>query len=267
MTMLEVPSQFRRPWQKHPYWRPGPSVSNGSWFEHYVKDRGLKLGDDWIYVPITWGCYRKGKKWTSAMNWLRKKYQKGRRYLTVCSHPRGLEDIKPSWLTVAGYSHGDVLLPLVTNRTETLPIGTLEKKYKSNFIGSVDRHTDIKQIRSRMVKAMPEDAYLAVNKKVPFDEYYQVLQQSEYTFSPRGNGPSSYRMYEALAAGSVPVYIWEGKCCLPFADQVNWDEIAVIQEKDFTGELPARDAKAGMEFFREFCTPEQVCIQLERIFQ
>jgi hypothetical protein len=38
--------------------------------------------------------------------------------------------------------------------------------------------------------------------------HHALLQSSKYAFAPRGNGGSSFRICEAIAAGSVPVYIW-----------------------------------------------------------
>ena len=57
-------------------------------------------------------------------------------------------------------------------------------------------------------------------------EYVEALVQSEFTICPTGSGPNSIRIYEALAAGSIPIILtreldlagprslWEGACVI-----------------------------------------------------
>jgi hypothetical protein len=35
------------------------------------------------------------------------------------------------------------------------------------------------------------------------------MHTSVFHLCPRGNGPSSYRLYEALQADTIPIYIWD----------------------------------------------------------
>ncbi len=43
-----------------------------------------------------------------------------------------------------------------------------------------------------------------------------VIERSNFTLAPRGFGATSFRMYEALQLGSVPIYIWDYDLALPF---------------------------------------------------
>lgn len=36
-----------------------------------------------------------------------------------------------------------------------------------------------------------------------------LIQGSVFHLCPRGNGPTSYRLYESLQAGTIPIYVWE----------------------------------------------------------
>ena len=38
--------------------------------------------------------------------------------------------------------------------------------------------------------------------------HHALLQSSKYSLAPRGNGGTSFRICEAISAGSVPIYIW-----------------------------------------------------------
>jgi hypothetical protein len=37
----------------------------------------------------------------------------------------------------------------------------------------------------------------------------KLIHSSAFHLCPRGNGPSSYRLYEALQADTIPIYIWD----------------------------------------------------------
>jgi len=41
-------------------------------------------------------------------------------------------------------------------------------------------------------------------------DWEALIHGSVFHLCPRGNGPSSYRLYEALQADTIPIYIWEG---------------------------------------------------------
>jgi hypothetical protein len=53
------------------------------------------------------------------------------------------------------------------------------------------------------------------------------MRRSEFALCPRGYGATSYRMYEAMQFGAIPVYISD-KFWIPFEKDVNWYEFCVI---------------------------------------
>ena len=46
-----------------------------------------------------------------------------------------------------------------------------------------------------------------IHDRDPFWE--RMMHTSVFHLCPRGNGPSSYRLYEALQADTIPIYIWD----------------------------------------------------------
>lgn len=62
------------------------------------------------------------------------------------------------------------------------------------------------------------------------EEYLNLIESSNFTLAPRGNGVSSYRMYEALRMCSIPVYIWKYNLNLPFAELIDWNTVAIVLE-------------------------------------
>ena len=58
-------------------------------------------------------------------------------------------------------------------------------------------------------------------------EYVSSLADSDYVLAVRGEGNYSYRLYEALAAGRIPVYV-DTKAVLPLESTVPWADLCVV---------------------------------------
>lgn len=108
------------------------------------------------------------------------------------------------------------------------------------------------------------------------DEYDANMRDSDYVLCIRGHGNFSFRFYETLSAGRIPVFI-NTDCVLPYDFVVNWREVCVWVEAheiphaaekiaDFHSRLSPADFKAlqhearrrweqwgsPLGFFREF---------------
>ncbi len=58
------------------------------------------------------------------------------------------------------------------------------------------------------------------------------LRASDYAVCVRGTGNFSYRLYEVMSMGRVPVFI-DTDCLLPLADRIDWRKLAVwVEEAD-----------------------------------
>jgi len=62
-------------------------------------------------------------------------------------------------------------------------------------------------------------------------EFYNNIEESNYTISIRGTGNYSARFYETLAMGRIPIFI-NSDCILNFSDLINWKEHIILIEKD-----------------------------------
>lgn len=70
-------------------------------------------------------------------------------------------------------------------------------------------------------------------------EFIENILSTDYTLCCRGRGNFSYRFYETLSAGRVPLLI-DTDCVLPFADRIDWARHCVIVPEDNMKEAPAR---------------------------
>tara|TARA_R110001599_G_scaffold352221_3_gene586350 strand:+ start:482 stop:1213 length:732 start_codon:yes stop_codon:yes gene_type:complete len=110
-----------------------------------------------------------------------------------------------------------------------------EKKFKYGFIGSCNH------AGRNIFKELKLDDYLfednrnqiwsmsSIDKRQSIIKFLTRLSECEYVFAPRGVGSSSFRLYEAMSVGSIPIVT--GMIEYPFESRVRWDDMC------FRGEL------------------------------
>ena len=67
-------------------------------------------------------------------------------------------------------------------------------------------------------------------------EYFQNILNSDYALVARGKGNFSYRLYEVLSCGRIPVFV-NTNCVLPFQDIIDWRKYMVWVEADEIGTI------------------------------
>ena len=60
-------------------------------------------------------------------------------------------------------------------------------------------------------------------------DFCRRLARADYAFAPRGVGSSSFRLYQAMMSGAVPIV--SGMLDYPFSDEVDWTEFCIINEE------------------------------------
>jgi hypothetical protein len=68
-------------------------------------------------------------------------------------------------------------------------------------------------------------------------EYFDNIVNSDYIVCGRGNGNFSYRLYETLALGRIPIFI-DTDAALPLQDRIDWKKYCVWIDEN---QLPAID--------------------------
>ncbi len=102
---------------------------------------------------------------------------------------------------------------------ETL-VRASKRQINCNFIGSLrgDRLTMIQEIKNHSALHCYLHYKMAWASRQGLSpiKYRQILTQSTFTFAPHGNNPESMRIWEAMEAGSIPVYTLWDKADLEF---------------------------------------------------
>jgi hypothetical protein len=118
-----------------------------------------------------------------------------------------------------------------------------DRNYLYSFIGSKTH-----SIRSELLSIKhPANAFIKdtsglkawemdIEKKLEYEkEFYLVMKESFFILCPRGIGPCSYRLFETMQLGRVPVIISDQWVEIPGID---WDKISIRVSEAMIDQLP-----------------------------
>jgi len=155
-----------------------------------------------------------------------------------------------------------------------------KKEYDFCFIGSTEVWNrnilkNIEHPRYYFEDTSNFTIYKNMDKKDKIDHiiaFLEKISKSKFVFCPRGGGSSSFRLYESMMVGSVPIVT--GMNDYPFEDIVNWDNISIRTTLDGEGlKLAAKKTKEinynsirknGIDFWDKYCKMENLYKWLTR---
>lgn len=263
---------------------PYPCYHQGLYLEEYFCNFFINSCIDKqysrIYIPIFWtNIYLK--------NWIHNyrnpmiqcflnTLPKDLKYFTVCQHDdapsENIEHLDIDVYSAGGNYKKGIPIPLICS-----PIPNDSKVYDKNifcsFVGS-----DTHEVRKKTIESYKEDKefFIAskgwqynVNKS-ELDFFIETTKKSIFTICARGYGKQSFRFYEALQLGSIPVYIYDDEPYLPFSDRIKYDDFCVVINirdiQDLKNILKSKTtsdienmSKRGKEIYDNFFTMEKVC--------
>jgi len=95
-----------------------------------------------------------------------------------------------------------------------------DKTYFASFVG---KHTH--PIREHIFNLKGNEGYVIGDADIKIDNYCKIMSNSIFNLSPRGYGLSSFRMYEGLQYGCIPIYVSD-QFILPF--YFDFKEIGIL---------------------------------------
>lgn len=213
-----------------------PPYHQGKYLEDFFIDfyRNQNSDSETFFIPISWTtCYIQN----TNLGLLQEKLlslDKTRKYFTVSQHDDAIREHMPPNTTnyCAGGNGGGISIPLVCSRIPTELITKFNKKDRDifcSFIGSVTH-----PLRQKMISILEKDSnyylkYGAWNNNLKmndFEHFAEISSRSKFTLCPRGYGKSSFRMYESIQFGSIPVYIYDDDW-RPFKELVDWESFSI----------------------------------------
>lgn len=239
--MVYLINENLRPQANYPVY---PPYHEGLYIEEYFFSKYKEEYSDRKYIDVFWTnlyCNKDytGKNDVDIQSELNKLDPNGK-YFTVCQHDDGPKERLPKDTLIfsAGGNRkvGNIIpIPLICS---SIPRSFIPQKTEKNifasFVGSLTH-----PIREKIYYAVHDKSdYLLLmcnwSNTVPHQnliKFIDVTSTSKFSLCPRGYGPTSFRMYEILQLGSVPVYV-SNDHYLPWSDELTWSDFCVIISED-----------------------------------
>jgi hypothetical protein len=211
-----------------------------------------ELESDYIYLPIQWTSYHINndygkntynlKQFCSALT----EQHPNEKFFTVVQYDGGtLVDIDNCLIFGSSGSFSSPIgknsiyepIPLLSDPHDGDPSKT--KKYKVGFAGVDKTHP----LRVKMCEFLRDlngyEFYLNSYASDRYIQFREILYNSVFALAPRGFGPASYRMYEAIQMGCIPIYITD-EFWLPFTNQIEWSKMSLLIGPDEIETIPEK---------------------------
>jgi hypothetical protein len=158
-------------------------------------------------------------------------------YFVVVQHDDGcLLQLPQNTLVYSGGGTGNIMLPLIYEDlshtlARTPKLGFQEKTILCSFVGN-----DTHKVRTKMTEVLSGIPGFQLGTKkewtttVPQDkqhDFIETTRKSKFALAPRGYGRSSFRFYEILELGTVPIYIWDDIEWLAYKKIVDHSKFAI----------------------------------------
>jgi len=220
IRIAEVPQEFlpKMPVQYPPHQGYNPMIEERA-YSFFATQKNLE--SDYIYIPIQWTSWHVNPGGEYGQN--------TQPLIDYCNQ---LIEKYPNekFFTVVQYD-GGTLIP-IDNCTIFASSG--------DFIGYAGRDTHPLRVRmNELLSHLPQYKF-AVNLDHNQTEVFRdVLYNSVFALSPRGFGPASFRMYEAIQMQCVPIYISD-EFWIPFTKYIEWDKMCLLIKQDEIETIPEK---------------------------
>lgn len=220
-------------WRPNPEYPTYPPYHEGLYLEDrfYELFKERKIISNRFYIPIFWTtCYCDNK--IHGLQEAIRMLNPNMKYFTVAQHDDAIrEALPPDTICFnAGGNGGGIPIPLVCSPIKEEYKKNVERDIFCSFVGSITH-----PIRSRIFDVLKQfDKYHFSNRnwtssipKEDFDRFLDITSRSIFSLCPRGYGRSSFRLYEVMQLGSIPVFVYDDKWT-PFEDDIDWNEFSVL---------------------------------------
>lgn len=252
MRMLDVPQEFLPDMNLvyPPHQGNNPLIEKRC-FDYFAFNLE-KIESDYIYLPIQWTAYHLINGYGQNVQPLINYYNAVReqlpdeKFFTVVQYDGGtLVELENCKVFAAS---GKFSSPLGKN-SEYEPVPLLcdphpeypreDRQYKAVFCG---RRTH--ELREKMFDVLGNiDGYhiyetpsAAINQG-DVDTFRDLLNDSIFGLCPRGYGPASFRFYETIQMGCIPIYI-SNEFWIPFRQFIDWNKLCVMVDENQIHHIP-----------------------------
>lgn len=221
-----------------------PPYHKGKYLEEYFFDwyQHNKVNTNRKYIDVFWTnlyCNAANNIPTDVhiQNELNSLDKTGK-YFTVCQHDDAPMETLPDDTLIfsagGNRTKGKIIpIPLICSSFDHAPINE-RKEILCSFVGSTTnpiRNATLQRWASDVDFIVFAQNWMASVPQKNLSVFKSICSKSKFTLCPRGYGKTSFRLYEAMQLGSVPVYVSD-EHYLPWADKLDWNEFCVLVTPD-----------------------------------
>lgn len=223
-----------------------PPYHTGFYLEEYFFKRWTEdnVKSDRKYIDVFWtnlfcNAAFDGKEYKNVQERLDFVLNKNGSYFTVSQFDDGPFEIFPKDTLVfsaGGNREGEdiVPIPLICGSIPKNLIPKKEKTIFASFIGSRTHYirNDIcKYLRNKEEYIINSSSWSPHVQMESLNFFLDVTASSRFGLAPRGYGKQSFRFYEIMQLGTVPVYISD-EHYLPWSDELDWNDFCILIDED-----------------------------------
>ena len=213
-------------------------------FEYMKKNKKQKDKSGRLYIPAFWTNFQI-ENWFSSkkeeMQQLLDNYLSQNNcsegYFTVVQHDNGPMLMLPNNTIVYGCCNGTIPIPLIYQDLDS-KLDTMcniskhiQKDILCSFVGTVTH-----KVRKTMMKFLKRDKRFILLEQDGWTTDVNVVRQqifinttikSKFALAPRGFGRSSFRYFEIIKLGTIPIYIWDDIEWLPYKNVIDYTKFSI----------------------------------------
>ena len=251
IRIVDVPQAFlpEMPVQYPPHQGNNPMIEERAYSFFATKK---ELESDYIYIPIQWTSWHVNPGGEYGQNTqplieyctqLTEKYP-NEKFFTIVQYDGGT--LVPIDNCTIFASSGDFNSPLGKNSLyEPIPllcdphIGAPKaiREYKVGYAGRDTHPLRVKM--NQVLSNLPQYKFALNIDHNRTGVFRDILYNSVFALSPRGFGPASFRMYEAIQMQCVPIYISD-EFWLPFTEYIEWDKMCLLIKENEIQTIPEK---------------------------
>lgn len=225
-------------WNKVPTYPKYPPYHQGPYLEDYIIKcfRGTAGVGGRFLIPVTWTtCYIQGQ--VGGLQEALDRLDPSKSYFVVAQHDDAIIERLPPDTRVflsSGRNGGGEPVPAICSPIPYEP-GERVRDIFCSFVGSITH-----DIRGTLLDLYGDNerfvfrckGWTPTIEEDDFQSFVDITLRSVFCLAPRGYGRTSFRFFEAMQLGSIPVFVYD-QPWFPFEDFVDWDSFSVrVHESD-----------------------------------
>jgi hypothetical protein len=258
-----------------------PPFKNGFYLEEYFYYKYMRETPNLNrkYIPVKWtnfqieGWFQHTKQTMQNLldEWIKNNPSENG-YFTIVQYDDGPLLNLPSNTLVYGACSGDIPIPLIYEDTNNRLINIPKKEFKEknilcSFVGNITANHVQPNVREEMNKYFSSNPRFlfynsggwtpSVNENLQ-EQFINITIDSKFALAPRGYGRGSFRFFECLQLGTIPIYLWNDIEWLPFKNLIDYKKLCIslhISEinklEDILVSITEDEYKQMFEYYKE----------------